>query len=321
MPYPNGRIPPVALTPIPARFHTHGTTAYLRADAADAFLRVAAEFEQAFGKTLVCMSFYRPIEDQVRIFLRNYKPVNRGRSKKTDRSYQGRTYAKRVGKSPVASPGYSNHGLGVTVDFNAGVQRLGREHTWMLEHGSRHGWDWTEGRRIGEPWHWTYVPSKDRGKGAPRATAAAPSGDTRTMQRNLDDLGYPLKVDGKTGPATRAAITAFQKDFDLKPDGIAGPATRKALAAAMSKLDNMQKQINDIHRLTTRYLDGKVSHAGRYVLDEPITLRGGKYDGKRSTVRTKFEWMDVERDTQTNALVKAVKDGIEVLAARFTKGA
>ena len=58
--------------------------------------------------------------------------------------------------------------------------------------------------------------------------------DTRALQQRLADLGYlPASgVDGRPGPATTAAIIAFQKWQRLARDGQAGPQTRAALATA-----------------------------------------------------------------------------------------
>lgn len=53
------------------------------------------------------------------------------------------------------------------------------------------------------------------------------------LQRMLVALGHPLSIDGIYGPATVAAVTAFQRDRNLAADGVVGPATRAALAAAL----------------------------------------------------------------------------------------
>lgn len=74
----------------------------------------------------------------------------------------------------------------------------------------------------------------------PRGTAAAGAarpGTTadpvlRSVQARLN-RDYPaysrLVVDGLDGPATRAAVTEFQRRSGLVPDGVAGPLTRARL--------------------------------------------------------------------------------------------
>ena len=49
------------------------------------------------------------------------------------------------------------------------------------------------------------------------------------LQYELNDRGYPCKLDGSYGPATIKQLLAFQKANGLAADGICGPATRAAL--------------------------------------------------------------------------------------------
>ncbi|MBD3844881.1 peptidoglycan-binding protein [Bosea sp. SSUT16] len=56
--------------------------------------------------------------------------------------------------------------------------------------------------------------------------------DIREAQAALVALGYSLVVDNKPGPATKAAIQAFQVSHGLHVDGIIGPKTTAALNVA-----------------------------------------------------------------------------------------
>ncbi len=58
--------------------------------------------------------------------------------------------------------------------------------------------------------------------------------DVRTLQEWLRVLGYDAgPFDGVYGSLTRQAVAAFQRDHDLTVDGKVGPATRAALAEAL----------------------------------------------------------------------------------------
>jgi peptidoglycan hydrolase-like protein with peptidoglycan-binding domain len=61
--------------------------------------------------------------------------------------------------------------------------------------------------------------------------------DVRALQQQLGHLGYkdahgqPLRADADFGPATKAALEAFQSKAHLSVDGVAGPATLGHLSA------------------------------------------------------------------------------------------
>jgi LAS superfamily LD-carboxypeptidase LdcB len=122
--YPNGFIPASALCSI-------GGGHALRADAARAFLAMNA------AHPLCVTDSYRDYASQVAVY--REKP------------------------SLAATPGNSNHGEGIAVDFCGGVQNFGTsEYQWMKANAGKWGWvhpSWAEpGGSKPEPWHWEYRP-------------------------------------------------------------------------------------------------------------------------------------------------------------------
>jgi len=87
----------------------YGRTAYLRPDAAQAFLRAKQDANKA-GITIIINSAYRSLEHQ--------------------KALQGK-YA------VVATPGASPHGAGIALDIE-----LGAGHDWMKKNGMKYGWKW-----------------------------------------------------------------------------------------------------------------------------------------------------------------------------------
>jgi lysozyme family protein len=59
------------------------------------------------------------------------------------------------------------------------------------------------------------------------------------IQAALNKLGATLKVDGISGPVTKAAIAAFQESHGLKADGVAGPLTRAEMSRQLDLLEKL----------------------------------------------------------------------------------
>lgn len=134
MTYANGRLPRSVLAPITKA--ADGQQAYLRADAAKAFMAMNAESERRFGVTLRATSArtaYRPYDDQV--YFWNLYLSGRG--------------------SLAARPGTSNHGLGTTVDF--ATQQMRRI---VDQIGAKYGWSKSWSDAPTEWWHIKFDPSR-----------------------------------------------------------------------------------------------------------------------------------------------------------------
>lgn len=129
---PNGQIP-VELLCSP-RF----TRVLLRCDAAAALDRLNDAYRAAFGTDLAVSGGYRTLAEQEAV-----------RATKGDLA---------------ATPGTSNHGRGLAVDFS-GFGSLGQfsdpDYLWMVENGARFGWYHPPYMGPGgsgplEPWHWEF---------------------------------------------------------------------------------------------------------------------------------------------------------------------
>jgi peptidoglycan hydrolase-like protein with peptidoglycan-binding domain len=52
-------------------------------------------------------------------------------------------------------------------------------------------------------------------------------GEVKTLQGNLQKLGFPLEADGIFGDKTYNSVITLQTIFGYDVDGLAGPATQK----------------------------------------------------------------------------------------------
>ncbi|MEJ7786634.1 MAG: L,D-transpeptidase family protein [Solirubrobacteraceae bacterium] len=100
------------------------------------------------------------------------------------------------------------------------------------------------------------APAEATGPGCDRSTAI--------LQARLTELRYRSgSLDGCSGPATRAAVQAFQKAQGLTADGDAGPLTRRALRSptrpsAQSSAPGRHAEIDLRRQLLLVVRDGEV---------------------------------------------------------------
>ena len=129
--YANGQLPASALCPL---YAAPGQS--LRRDAAGAFNAMSNAYQQQAGSALCVADAYRSFSEQVAIKL------------------------ERPGLA--ATPGTSQHGLGLAVDLCGGVQDFGAPaHLWMQQNAPLYGWfhpAWAEPSGVlPEPWHWEFA--------------------------------------------------------------------------------------------------------------------------------------------------------------------
>lgn len=138
----NGKLPTSQLKSV-------GGGHVLHPAAADAYLKMKSAYEAEhkdpktgkITKTFKLSDSYRSFEGQNKIFDWDlYKRT--GKNKKIG---TGGTIA-------AAYPGTSNHGWGKAIDVGPTHARK-----WIQANGMKYGWSWDEGKRVGEPWHFTYV--------------------------------------------------------------------------------------------------------------------------------------------------------------------
>jgi lysozyme len=118
----------------------------------------------------------------------------------------------------IGAPGFV--GSSVVRDINAGNMQAAADAFLLWDHPPE-----LLGRRKGERAQFL------RPDGDEPADPQAPRGSIQWIQTrlNADGANPPLTVDGDLGPATMAAIRAFQREHGLVPDGIVGPQTMAAL--------------------------------------------------------------------------------------------
>lgn len=134
--------------------------------AVPAFNRMC-EDAKAAGIEFANIGDYRPFERQLEMFKDRYSAKKTPRVPEVTRTYEGKTWYLKKGKSPSGTPGTSNHGLGLAMDL--GVRRDGQITTissvpkaekWICENGPKYGF-YLQGSDPKSPefelWHWQYA--------------------------------------------------------------------------------------------------------------------------------------------------------------------
>lgn len=205
----NGRLSRSELAPITVA--VNGEQAYLRKDAAKAFMAMNAESEARYGVTLRVPSArtaYRPISDQW-YFWNLYQ------------SGQGNL---------AAYPGTSNHGWGVGIDLATPRMRQ-----IVDAIGEKYGFAKKWSDAPSEWWHIKYRPGVWNGEYRYPVYTTIKKGSTnrdeiRKLQRLLRAVGYKsVVVSGRYDILSRRAVRKFQAKHKLGVDGVVGARTWKWL--------------------------------------------------------------------------------------------
>lgn len=159
----NGELSPKLLKKIPEGGQMHHL-------AANAWFAMA-KWAMLAGIKLEHVGAYRPIEEQISLFMSRYVKGDSGDPRKITRTYKGETWMLKKGMAPAGSPGTSNHGWGLAIDAAVEVNgkvlaitadpdgkggfKSGLE--WLLANADKFGFSWEikEGAQA-EAWHIRY---------------------------------------------------------------------------------------------------------------------------------------------------------------------
>jgi LAS superfamily LD-carboxypeptidase LdcB len=126
---------------------------YLRPEATDAFLKMAAAAKSE-GITIQINSGFRTMDQQINLYNGRYTPgylpgvpVAEARKRNSKKSPKELT---------TGYPGTSNHQNGLAIDFLNMNSTSQASFQWLFKNAYKFGFDWSEGKRAKEPWHWTY---------------------------------------------------------------------------------------------------------------------------------------------------------------------
>jgi hypothetical protein len=182
---------------------------------------------------------YREYELQKRGFLSRYQLEKiPGQSTKT---FEGKTWYLKKGMAMLATPGKSQHNLGLAVDVHSASEP--KRINWLIANVKEFGFSWEV--VPSEPWHIRYVcgdsiPASVKawmdanGVVAPagKAPAPAPAGgdDIKKLQEALKAKGfYKGEVTGQKDSATDEAVKAFKVANKLGADFVVGPKVKQLL--------------------------------------------------------------------------------------------
>jgi len=231
-----GKLPADLLRPIEAggKMHWLAAAAYNAMDE-------AAKAEGIELKPTSAGDTYRSYDSQKAGFLQRYQTeAIPGASTKT---FEGKTWYLKKGMAMLATPGKSQHNLGLAVDIAnaAEPKRL----NWLIANVKKFGFSWEV--VPSEPWHLRYVngdnpppavaewmAKNNWTKPAGSVTPAAGGGDEITkLQEALKAKGfYKGEINGQKDSATDAAIKAFKVANKLPADSVPGPKVKELLGLA-----------------------------------------------------------------------------------------
>jgi len=232
-----GKLPDSLLRPIKSGGKLH----WLAANAWNAMV-AKAKADGIELKPTSSGDLYRSYESQKTGFLSRYQLEKIvGTSTKT---FEGKTWYLKKGMAMLATPGKSQHNLGLAVDVHSASdpKRL----NWLIANVKDFGFSWEV--VPSEPWHLRYVcgdtpppavvafggesaPAPSAKASAPSAKVSAPADENHAIQQALKDKGfYNGAIDGNIGSEEfQQALKNFKQKNGLNPDFIIGGKVKALL--------------------------------------------------------------------------------------------
>ena len=253
-----GKLHPSLLRKIPQGGQLH----YLAADAWNAMVD-AAKADGVELKPTSSGDTYRSYDAQKSGFLQRYQlePVV-GTSTKT---FEGKTWYLKKGMAMLATPGKSQHNLGLAIDIHTASEK--KRLNWLIANVRKFGFSWEVVPE--EPWHIRYTdgdqvpeavkqwlvlnPKEPSVFGTTTEQMAAAEAAAKVKEQQPKNIsvakGKPNLVKDYKGAAVKEAQSLLSKHgFECKSDGNFGPKTQQIV-------ENFQKsksleETGDVDELT-----------------------------------------------------------------------
>jgi len=233
-----GKLHPSLLRKIPQGGQLH----YLAADAWNAMVD-AAKADGVELKPTSAGDTYRSYDSQKAGFLSRYQlePI----ANQSTKTFEGKTWYLKKGMAMMATPGKSNHNLGIAVDIHSAGEN--KRLKWLIANVRKFGWSWEV--VPSEPWHIRYTegdqipqavkdwlvlnpkPASMFGtpaeqKAAAEAKAAAENVSADANQSKEDPSSLPVISNPNKGKVVKKLQSLLtQKGFPAGADGDFGPKT------------------------------------------------------------------------------------------------
>ena len=244
-----GKLHPSLLRKIPQGGQLH----YLAADAWNAMVD-AAKADGVELKPTSSGDTYRSYDSQKAGFLQRYQlePV----ANQSTKTFEGKTWYLKRGMAMMATPGKSNHNLGLAVDIHTAGEK--KRLNWLIANVLKFGFSWEV--VPSEPWHirytegdqvpqavkeWLALNPKDPGIfGTPAEQKAVAEAAAVKKQENVvvnneskeDPSSLPIISKPNKGKAVKKLQSLLtQKGFSAGADGDFGPKTEEMVKKFQEK--------------------------------------------------------------------------------------